>query len=280
MSDRSFSRFDEIGYWSEIKLEILKEYAKAYCVILSKHRFQFSYIDGFSGPGSSLSETSGELIPGSPLNAIRIRPAFSSVFLVDLDGDKVDQLRSNPELYGRTDVTILEGNCNEVLLKDVFPLLRYEDFRRGLCVLDPYGLHLDWRVIETAGRMRSIDLFINFPIMDMNRNVLRRKPETVSPKDAARMTTFWGDESWRDAAYEWSTDLFGEEVISKKSNDDVVDAFRDRLRTDGGFPHVPDPIPMRNNRNAVVYYLMFASQKENASKIAGDIFSKYRNRMY
>jgi three-Cys-motif partner protein len=176
-------------------------------------------------------------------------------------------------------VTILKGDCNEVLLRDVFPLLRYEDYRRGLCVLDPYGLHLDWRVIESAGKMRSIDLFINFPIMDMNRNVLRRNPLTVTPEAAARMTAFWGDESWRDAAYERNPDLFGEEVVTKKSNEDVVRAFLDRLGTVGGFPCVPDPIPMRNKRNAVVCYLMFASQKPAASKIAEDIFASYRNRM-
>ena len=44
-------------------------------------------------------------------------------------------------------------------------------------MLDPYGLHLDWEVIETAGKMRSIEIFLNFPIMDMNRNALWRNPD-------------------------------------------------------------------------------------------------------
>jgi len=35
---------------------------------------------------------------------------------------------------------------------------------------------------------------------------------------------------------------------------------------------------MRNRRNSVVYYLLFASQKPVANNIVGDIFSKYKDR--
>jgi hypothetical protein len=42
-----------------------------------------------------------------------------------------------------------------------------------------------------------------------------------------------------------------------------------------GFGFVPDPLPMRNSKNAVVYYLFFASPKAVADKIIRDIFRKY-----
>jgi len=57
--------------------------------------------------------------------------------------------------------------------------------------------------------MRTIDLFVNFPLMDMNMNVLRHDQRKVDPEQAARMTAFWGDESWRDVAYTTDEDLFG-----------------------------------------------------------------------
>jgi len=34
------------------------------------------------------------------------------------------------------------------------------------------------------------------------------------------------------------------------------------------------PLPMKNSKNAVVYYLFLASQKSVAEKIISDIFSK------
>jgi len=44
-------KYDEVGEWSELKLEILKKYAKAYSEILSKKKLHHSYIDAFAVPG-------------------------------------------------------------------------------------------------------------------------------------------------------------------------------------------------------------------------------------
>jgi hypothetical protein len=57
---------------------------------------------------------------------------------------------------------------------------------------------------------------------------------------------------------------------------DLVAAFRDRLKKVAGFQYVPDPLPMKNSNNVVVYYLFLASQKAVAEKIIRDIFTKYR----
>ena len=35
-------------------------------------------------------------------------------------------------------------------------------------------------------------------------------------------------------------------------------AFRERLNKAAGFEFVPEPMPMTNRRNAVIYYLFFA----------------------
>lgn len=268
-------RFDEIGYWSEVKLDIVWEYAQAYSTILTKKNISHAYIDGFAGPGVNIGRDTGKFVPGSPLNALNIRPKFNDYYLVDLNGDKVEHLR---KLVGnRPDVHIFEGDCNEILLEEVFPQVRYEDYRRGLCLLDPYGLHLNWEVIETAGSLRTIDLFLNFPIMDINRNTLWRSPEKVTADRTARLNAFWGDESWRNIAYQKRLTLFGDEEV-KRGNEYVAKAFQKRLHEKAGFKYVPDPMPMRNKKGSVIYYLYFASQKPVAEKIVMDIFAKYRNR--
>ena len=131
-----------------------------------------------------------------------------------------------------------------------------------------------------AGDLVTIDLFLNFPIMDMNRNALWSEPKRVTPEQAAPMTAFWGDESWRDVAYRPSPQgsLFGEQEVQKAPNDVIVAAFRDRLRTVAGFANVHEPLPMRNSTNAVVYYLFFAARNDTANKIVNQIFTKYRGR--
>lgn len=158
-------------------------------------------------------------------------------------------------------------------MQDVFPKARYEDFKRGLCLLDPYGLHLNWEVIETAGKMRSIEIFLNFPIADMNRNVFWRNPEGVRESDIERMNAFWGDESWRDVVYTTKNDLFGHQ--DKEVNHVIAESFKERLKKVAGFKHVSQPLAMKNSNNAIIYYLFFASQKPVAKKIVEYIFDKY-----
>lgn len=141
-------RIDEIGPWTEVKLDIVKRYAAEYSKILSSQKtppFFHVYIDAFAGAGFHQSETTGDMVLGSPLNALLVKPPFREYHLIDLDGDRIDGLKA---IIGeRLDVFCHRGDCNEVLLNEVFPRVRRDDFtgggyKRGLCLLDPYGLTL------------------------------------------------------------------------------------------------------------------------------------------
>jgi three-Cys-motif partner protein len=278
MSGRRKLKLDEIGYWSEIKLDIIREYATAYSTILAaqqRPRFHHVYIDAFAGAGIHLSKTTGEEVEGSPVIAAGTQPPFKEYHFIDLNGLKTDKLRS---LFDqRPDIYIHHGDCNQVMLQEVLPRVRFENYRRGLCLLDPYGLHLSWEVIHSIGQMKSIDMFLNFPIADMNRNVFWRNPDGVDEADIARMNVFWGDGSWRNVAYESVRTLFGPDE-EKTDNATIADAFQERLRRVAGFRSVPAPLPMRNTKGAIVYYLFFASQKPVAEHIVTAIFNKYRDR--
>jgi three-Cys-motif partner protein len=270
-------KYDEIGYWSEIKLHIVREYASAYSKILAAQSAikRHVYIDAFAGAGKHVSKRTGEFVAGSPLNALEVEPPFSEIHLVDLHGGKADELR---KLVGdRKDVHVHEGDANTVLLEKAFPRCRYGDFSRGLCLLDPYKLNVNWNVLETAGRMKSVEVFYNFMIMDANMNVLWKNPDKVDAKQAARMDAVWGDRSWREAAYRKEAGLFGE-MEEKAGNEEVAEAFRKRLQDVAGFAYVPQPIPMRNDQGAIVYYLFFASPNRTGAGIVKAIFEKYRSK--
>lgn len=269
-------RVDEVGHWTEIKLSILREYAKPYTTVMSKQskiRY-FAYVDGFAGAGAHRSRTSGDEIEGSPAIALRVTPPFSHYHFIDLDGQRAELLR---QLAGdRNDVTVYEGDCNEVLLQEVFPKCRYEDYRRALCLLDPYDLNPNWEVVRTAGQMRSVEILLNFMIMDANKNVLWKNPDGVSAAQIERMNTFWGDDSWRDVSYRKEKGLFGD-IEEKTSNADVATAYQERLKNVAGFKYVPEPVPMKNTKGAVIYYLFFASHNATGNTIANAVFRKYRD---
>jgi three-Cys-motif partner protein len=270
-------RLDVVGYWTEIKLQILQEYANAYAQILKNQTFikHVAYIDGFAGAGTHISKESGEEIEGSPARALSIRPPFSHYHFVEMNAARAKRLH---RMAAHQNATIYQGDCNEVLLQEIFPHCRYEDYRRALCLLDPYDLNPNWEVVKTAGGMRSIEIFLNFMIMDANMNVLKKNPDSVAPEQALRMTKFWGDESWRTFAYRTEQGLFGS-IVEKTSNEAVIAAYRERLKKVAGFKYVPDPLPMCNSTGAVVYYLFFASHNSTGNRIAEHIFKKYRSRV-
>jgi three-Cys-motif partner protein len=272
-------RFDEIGQWSEIKLDIIKRYAVEYSKILARQRHLCPiYIDAFAGAGMHISRNTGDFVLGSPLNALLVHPPFREYHLIDLDAAKVANLRTLIDTYpvaNQSTIQTYHEDCNHILLRSIIPSVRFSDYRRALCLLDPYGLHLNWEVLQAAGQMKTIDVFLNFPIMDMNRNVIWQNPDYVDEADITRMNAFWGDASWRTAAYQSQKNLLGQTVGKKTTNHAIVTAFRERLKTVAGFQFVPEPLPMRNDREATVYYLFFASQNATADKIASYLFQKY-----
>jgi three-Cys-motif partner protein len=265
---------DEIGYWSELKIEIIRKYAAAYSTILAKQRLHHIYVDAFAGGGGHKSRTTGQMVKGSPLAVLDVQPPFEEYHFIDLDPRLAAALRR--AVVGRRNVYVYEDDCNEVLVPQIVPRCRYEDFRRALWVLDPKGMHYQWKIVAAAGRAQTVDLLLNFPIMDINRNALRRDTARIADEARARMDAFWGDESWMSTAYVPQEDLFGEEHQVKLSNRTVVDGYCRRLTELARFAHVAQPLPMRNSTGAEVYYLLFASRQEVAVSIMNGIFAKYR----
>jgi three-Cys-motif partner protein len=254
----------------------VEKYGAAYTKAFARNsNLKKYYIDAFSGAGVHVAKGTKTLVEGSPARVIKISPPFDGYYFIDLDADKTDYLRSM--CGNRPDVDIHTGDANEYLTRKILPKIQFIKFTRALCLLDPYGLDLDWNVMQQAGQSKAVDMFLNFPVMDMNRNAIWRNPNQVPKSGIERMNRFWGDDSWRRAAYEESRqgNLFGTEMI-KQGNERIVAAFRERLKKVAGFEFVPDPLPMRNTKNAIVYYLFLASPMAVAQKIITDVFAKFR----
>jgi three-Cys-motif partner protein len=180
MSELPF-KFDEIGIWSELKLEIIEQFGAAYTTAFARNpKLKKYYIDAFSGAGQHVAKKTKMQIEGSPARALKLHPPFDGYYFIDLDDKKTDFLRA--ACGNRPDVHIYTGDSNEHLIKTVLPKIQYKAFTRALCLLDPYGLHLNWEVIFQAGQSQAVDMFLNFPVMDMNRNAIWHDPEKV-PQD-------------------------------------------------------------------------------------------------
>ena len=274
-------KLDEIGIWSEIKLDIIKEYANAFTKIMKSQEWckGYVYIDAFAGPGVHISRRTGEFIPGSPLNALEIDNPFTEYHYIDIDKEKAETL--NRLTGDRTNINIYQEDCNEVLVKKILPMLQYESKKRALCILDPYGLHLHWETIMTAAKLKTTEIFLNFLLMDMNRNVLHKDLLTADADQIERMNKFCGTDEWQEILYKEDKQmgLFGDPDRIKivNSNMKLGEWFKkERLQKAAGFKFVPEPMLMRNSKGGPLFFLFFASHNETGKKIVTDIFNKHR----
>jgi three-Cys-motif partner protein len=264
---------DEIGPWSEVKLEIIRKYTSAYSTVLAKQPLKSIYVDAFAASGLHRSRGTGEFVEGSPLVALGVKPPFHEYHFIELDAKKSAALLSRiphqPNIYPYT------ADCNRVLLREILPRCRRADFRRALWLLDPNGIHYHWRVVEAAGHERSIELLMNFSIMDIHRTVGTRDPSRSTPQHRARMTAFWGDETWREVVHSPEGVLF-EEFPQKATGKQIVDAYCRRLKEVAGFRYVPAPLLFTDTANHPLYYIVFASNNATGHRIADSIFRRYR----
>lgn len=276
VGDVDSALLDELGEWSHIKHEILEKYAHAYTTIIKNQRFikKVIYIDAYAGTGFGVDRETGEQLRGSAVLAMETTPPFDELHLIEQDGAKAAVLESVTRNDARVTVHRGDGITTTESLLD---RARYSDYRRALCLLDPYDLSVPWSLVQRIGQMQSVEIFYNFLIMDANRNALWKDPSRVSPERRAKFELVWGDGSWMSECYEEEPTLFGP-TTKKLPLDAIAEAFRKRLQTVAGFRHVPQPIAMKNSTNATVYYLFFASPNATANKIVDSIFSKYRRR--
>src|SRR6202020_773108 len=155
----------------QVKLAIIKEYASTYTKIMDAQRreripsLRWFYIDGYAGSGHHVSKTRGDLIEGSPLIALNTIAPFHEYHFIKCDTGRTEELRK--EAVDRPDVFTYSEDCNTVLLSKVLPRADYGQSKRALCLLDPYNIDLTWQVIETAGKAKSVEIFVNFMIMDI-----------------------------------------------------------------------------------------------------------------
>jgi three-Cys-motif partner protein len=123
MNDLPF-KFDEIGIWSELKLEIVEQYGAANTKAFARNRLKKYYIEGFSGAGVHVAKKTKAQVEGSPARALKVQPPFDGYCFIDLNKDKTDYLRA--VCGDRKDVDIHTGDSNEYLTGMVLPEIQYK----------------------------------------------------------------------------------------------------------------------------------------------------------
>jgi three-Cys-motif partner protein len=278
------------GDWTEQKLERLQKYLKAYTTIFTKNKRAQNlvpiYVDAFAGTGyrtrplqlteslelfEELTEPEVDnFMKGSARLALEIEPSFQKYIFIEQNTTYVEELQKLQTVFPQKqgNIQIIQGDANS-WLKD---WCRSTDWRRHRAVvfLDPYGMQVEWTLIEALAETRAIDLWILFPLgMAVNR--LLTKEREPPPAWEQALTRVFGTEDWRNNFYSQKTEptLFGDIEVTVKEADfaKIGNFFVKRLKT--VFSEVAEnPLPLRNSRNTPLYLLCFAAGNPRGAKTA------------
>ena len=288
-------RDNKVGPWAKKKLSQLGNYLHAYAVIMAKQSWceGFHFIDAFAGPGSHEVRTTKSVNPlqsmfdevaayakahpeqleylaGSPRVALTTSPPFTSCTFVEKSSDRVAQLRLLKEEFPDRKIQVRQADCNTFLCNAIRAKPGFWNRNRAVIFLDPFGMQVPWSTIEALGRTKAIDVLINFPVGMAIQRLLLRSGE-FSPKEKQKLDEYFGSPDWFTTLYKKRTNLWGEDQTEKveASGEALVNWYRGRLKA--AFGNASRAGLIRNTRKAHLYYLILASPKPIATKIADDI---------
>lgn len=218
------------------------------------------------------------MIDGSPRVALSIPDKFTRYVFIERDGKRVTALKALQDEFKDTHkISVLQGDCNGELAKIASAKLQSGlsmwSSHRGVCFLDPFGMHLSWSTIKMLAETRGIEVLINFPLgMSIQRLLTRDGVMQDGWREA--LDDFFGSDEWYDLVYGKTETLLGVEIAKKSgANDALLQWYCARL--EAAFGHVAQPRLVKNSRGGHLYYLVWAGPHPLGLKGANYILKHY-----
>lgn len=283
------------GGWTEEKLELLTKYLKAYLTIFTRNPrarlLHTVYVDAFAGAGyirrrqkdpnqidlfeELAADDAQEFMKGSAVRALELSPGFGEYLFIERDPDRFTELEILKKKHPGKRISVKNVEANEYLRE----WCGRTDWKRTRAVifLDPYGMQVNWSLVEEIAKTRGVDLWYLFPLgAALMRLLQKRQPPPQTWAD--RVTAVLGTDSWRDEFY---TSKRRDTLFETKEGEEreadygaVARFFLRRLQAI--FEQVAEnPRVLKNSRNCPLYLFCFAAGNPKgaptAVKIAQDI---------
>lgn len=273
------------GDWTEQKLKYLKKYLHAYTTIMSNYSFHFAYIDAFAGTGyrelqheenadqimlsNLISEETQEFLDGSARIALQVEHPFKEYVFIEKNKNRFSELKKLRSEFPNERIEFINRDANDYLVN--FCNERNWTSNRALVFLDPYGMQVNWKTMESIAETKAIDLWILFPLGTINR--LLEKQGQISRARQSTLDRFFGEPNWRKVFYPLTEFSLTQENYRQRIGDistEIGKYFMKRLQSI--FVGVADNPPLLYNSNNVPLYLLcFAAGNPKGAKTAVNI---------
>jgi three-Cys-motif partner protein len=243
----------EVGAWTLDKLALIAYYLPKFAELCTEKAHGWYFVDGFAGIGAN-SSPEFATAKGSALLGVTQEPPASRALLVELNADDAAILEHRVQPHSER-VRVICGDTNRVL-----PTALGSDLTNlylpAFCVLDPYGLNLNWSTVEACAKHRAYgtpyELLVYFSTPGAARSAGVRAPGFMEANQARLNLTFGGD-AWRAIAEMQQEGRLATGDAGRR----YLDLYESQLR-ELGYTEILHRPAVRQDGN-LVYHLVFAS---------------------
>jgi three-Cys-motif partner protein len=275
------------GPWTEKKLEAFSKYVWSYLTIMKKFPYwKTIYFDGFAGSGTREKQGNADLMQqlkiteeeertykGAAERVLGLKElGFDFYYFIDKNETSLNKLKAKlDEKFKDKNIVYRSGDANHQIT-ELAKALRTKDYA-ALVFLDPFGMQINWNAIAELKDTRS-DVWILIPTGVIVNRLLDRKGKL---EFSEKLQSFFGlpIEEIKAHFYEERKvqTLFGEdEIITKVSKpiEKIARLYVERMKTI--WKHVTEePLVLKNRNGCPIFHFVFASNNQNAKKIAKQI---------
>jgi len=284
------------------KLQIFKQYFDVWLTIWNSWYIKkkwvskvWYYIDLFAGRG--IYSYKGEDYLGSPLlfldelNKKLYEDKFSNdvkirMFLTEMNNKNFTHLQENinnflyknSKLKKIVDINFFNDDCNKVI-DDILLCVENNWQYPLLATIDPYGIKIKAETVKKIIKLENPrDIFFNYILEAVRRvgGVYRKSCISEAILTQSEINTI---KTFRE--------FLGQDVgIDHRNMEDVelLKSFVDTVFSDRNLPEYRLKVKAFGmkypDRNDIIYYLLFASKKDNITKIVNNIFATQKEKIY
>lgn len=250
------------GKWTTAKIDYLQRYIDLFETSMrNKPWCARCYLDLYAGAGKFRVEGQNGFHLGSALTGITTKHPFTNYFFVDKSQENIDILTKRCDSATNIQKKLLVGDAN-IKVKEIVEEIKSIEHSRSkdqwtslnLAFLDPDGLELEWKTIETLASLHKIDLIIYYSQSGLTRNF----DNCINLDAETDIDRFFGDKEWRSI---YKASQHGKSLGLHRK---LIDYYKHKLST-LGYVDVKDiedgaePL-MKNSKEAPLYRLIFASK--------------------
>jgi three-Cys-motif partner protein len=268
---RSGRRGRSWGFWTQGKLDVLRQYLPGFNVASSKKSTERIYLDLFAGEPDNVDRMTGQPMKGSASIALETIPPFTRLRFFEL-ASKAAPLEAHLRArFPDRDIKVIPGDCN-VTIAEALRELESVRWAPTFAFIDPNGPDCHWSTLlalsrHKAGSKYKIELWLLFPVGLFTRNLPIKK--TIEPAAAKAMTEMFGTGEWGEIYNDRRAGI----LSGSEAAEEYLNLMRWRLENVLGYRRA-HALEVNNEQGARLYDMIFATDNEAGDRIMTHLYNQ------